>query len=416
MSFFRSVFGVRVTRSLRSASPRPLALAVLILSSSLVASVPAHGQDVAVGDTITLVKRQLHIPAHPAPGDNHVSFRFKSLSSATVLDLDAATSWVRIQAEVAGGGGDSGWITRKYIASTVPSTGDLLEDELAWCPFKGSPVPHPSGRLRIATWNLGNLHRQNGQSIFADSVKRQDIDYKRLRCYVRLFDPDILAVQEVDGEEALKRVVDTDVYDVHVSGRPNSELGGKQNTGFAFKKGLDATVRPDFTDLDVGNDGLRHGTRLDVEHNGTTMKLMSVHLKSGCFSNTTTNPSACDKLSQQIPILEDWIDARASEPEPFILLGDFNRRFNEALDVAWSELDDANPPNADLSSVTAEMPISCRGNEFTRFIDHIVLDKRAAAFVELSSFRHITFRQADKDRWDHISDHCPVVVDLFIEQ
>ena len=368
-----------------------------------------------MGDTITLVERRSNIPAHPAPGENSVSVRFASGSQATVLDLDAATSWVRIQGEIVGGGSGSGWITRRYIAGTVPSTGDLLADELDWCLPKGSPDPHPSGRLRIGTWNLGNLHRSSNQSIFPDSVKRRDLDYDRLRCYVRLFDPDILAVQEVDGEEALERVVDTDVYNVHVSSRPKSpNLGGAQNTGFAFKKGLVAKERPDFTDLDV-NGRLRHGTRLDVEHGGTTIKLMSVHLKSGCFSNTTTNTSACDRLSQQIPILEGWIDARADEPDPFIVLGDFNRRFNENMDVAWSELDDAMPPNADLRSVTADMPISCRGNEFTRFIDHIVVDRRAESFVELTSFRHITFRQADRFAWDRISDHCPVVVDLFID-
>ena len=37
-------------------------------------------------------------------------------------------------------------------------------------------------------------------------MKRTAVDYDRMRCYVRLFDPDVLAVQEVDGEEALSRV------------------------------------------------------------------------------------------------------------------------------------------------------------------------------------------------------------------
>jgi endonuclease/exonuclease/phosphatase family metal-dependent hydrolase len=51
-------------------------------------------------------------------------------------------------------------------------------------------------------------------------VKRTAVDDDRMRSYVRLFDPDILAVQEVDGEEALSRVVDTEVYDVYVDDRP----------------------------------------------------------------------------------------------------------------------------------------------------------------------------------------------------
>ena len=399
---------------MRPAPPRSRRqiLALVALASLLAPALPAFGQDVAVGDTLTLVERQLGIPAHPAPGDSHVSLRFESGSKATALDLDAASGWVRIAGETLDGGSGSGWITRKYIASTEPATGDLVQDALAWCPAKGSSAPHPAGRLRIATWNLGNLHAVSGRSIFPDSVRRTDLDYDRLRCYVRLFDPDILAVQEVDGEEALARVVDTDVYAVHVSSRAATGLGGRQNTGFAYKRGLAVTERPDFTALDVSG-GLRHGTRLDVTLGGTTYKLMSVHLKSGCFSNGTNNADACNELAQQLPILESWIDEAASAPEPFLVLGDFNRRLNEELDIAWAELDDATPPNADLTSVTAEMPISCRGNEFTRFIDHIVVDKRAAAAVELSSFRHVTFRQADSDDWDRISDHCPVVVDLW---
>ena len=77
---------------------------------------------------------------------------------------------------------------------------------LAWYPPKSSPAPHPSGQLRLATWNLENLHAQDGQSTSLEpdpSVKRTATDDDRIRCDVQLFDPDILAVQEVDGEAAL---------------------------------------------------------------------------------------------------------------------------------------------------------------------------------------------------------------------
>jgi hypothetical protein len=55
---------------------------------------------------------------------------------------------------------------------------------------------------------------------------------------VGLFDPDILAVKEVDGQAARRRVVDPDVYDVHVDDRPKGALNGQQHTGFAFKRGV----------------------------------------------------------------------------------------------------------------------------------------------------------------------------------
>ena len=380
----------------------------------------AKAQDLNSGDVVQLVEREPHIPAHPAPGDTGVHLRFVSGSRATVLGTDQPTGWIEIQGEPLEGNQNIGWVVRGYIAERL-SDGDTdtATSELDWCPAKGSPNVHASGRLRIATWNIGNLHAIDGESTYTGSdpsVKRSAIDYERIRCYVRLFDPDILAVQEIDGDAALSRVVDTDAYDVHVSDRPKGSLNGMQNTGFAFKRGLQVTKLPDFTALDFRGDGtLRYGARIDLAHNGQTISLMSVHLKSGCFESTSTS-SACGSLMAQIPILEQWIDDMAGNPNAFIVLGDFNRRFNVPADTVWAEIDDANPANADLTALTQNMPISCRSNEYTEFIDHIVLDHRAANWVDRSSFRHINFRQADKDDWDKISDHCPVAVELWVQE
>ncbi len=288
--------------------------------------------------------------------------------------------------------------------------------ELAWCPQKGSPDPDPSGRLRVATWNLGNLHAKDGQPTYKyprPSVKRFPIDYLRIKCYVRLFDPDILAVQEVDGEEALQRVVDTDVYHIHVSERAKKGLNGKQNTGFAYKKGLDVVEQPDFVDLDISKGSLRRGTRIDLTHNGQTFLLMSVHLKSFCFDNSDSGAD-CDKLFSQVSKLEEWIDDAAAGPNPFIVLGDFNRRFNLPDDFVWADLDDSEPLNADLTTVTKGKKTNCRDNKYPQFIDHIVFDKRGIEFVDRSSFRQVTFRQEDETVWDKISDHCPGVVEMLI--
>jgi endonuclease/exonuclease/phosphatase family metal-dependent hydrolase len=376
----------------------------------------AGAQNPLVGDTVVLVERDIHIPAHPAPGNTDVPFRFTSGSSALILAIDPATGWVQIRGEQVGGAEAIGWITKTFIAGETTPT---VPAELAWCPPKGSPTPLAGGRLRVAAWNLGNLHAKDGESTFGGgdpSVKRFAVDYERIRCYVRLFDPDILAVQEVDGEEALLRVVDTDVYDVHVSARPKpSDMNGKQNTGFAYKKGLTVQEQPDVQTLDVTTDGtLRRGTRIDVTHNGHTFALMSLHLKSGCV-DATSSGSACTTLEKQIPRLEDWIDDAAGGAMPFIVLGDFNRRLNVSGDTVWAELDDAQPANADLTAITENMPISCQENTFIEFIDHIVFDKRAIAFADRTSFRHMTFRQADKPVWDKISDHCPVMVEMWVK-
>jgi endonuclease/exonuclease/phosphatase family metal-dependent hydrolase len=50
----------------------------------------------------------------------------------------------------------------------------------------------------------------------------------------------------------------------------------------------------------------------------------------------------------------------------------------------------------------------------TEFIDHIVVDPRVLPWVDRSSFRQVTYRQADKAVWGQLSDHCPVLVELWI--
>ena len=292
---------------------------VMLLGMSILAS-PTLGIDKStlnVGDTVKLAQRDNDIPGHPGDGDQHLSVRLKAESQAEVLEIG---NWVKVKGTSNNGTSGTAWIVAKYIDSIVspgaidnpPSNGGGSNNNADssshdWCPAKGSSSPHPSGRLRIATWNIENLHAQDGGQVYPNSsVKRYPIDYERIKCYTRLIDADIVAVQEIDGEEALRRVFDNDVYDFHMSSRNTS-----QDTGFAYKKGLTVTERPDYTALDVG--GVRRGCRIDVTHNGKTIRLMSVHLKSGCFSNNHSG-SACNKLKQQVPKLEEWIDTSALFP------------------------------------------------------------------------------------------------------
>jgi endonuclease/exonuclease/phosphatase family metal-dependent hydrolase len=100
---------------------------------------------------------------------------------------------------------------------------------------------------------------------------------------------------------------------------------------------------------------------------------------------------------------------------PFIVLGDFNRRFTQPHDQVWADLDDGDPANADLTALTQDMPITGRDNTFPGFIDHIVVDRRVLPWVDRTSFRQVTYRQADTAVWDQLSDHCPVLVELWVQ-
>jgi hypothetical protein len=123
----------------------------------LVTATLAHAEGVQPGDQVRFIERDQHIPAHPAPGHSSVHLRFVSGSTATVLRVDAATGWIEVRGEPLQGTANTGWITPRYLGSR-PAGGEPTSDPLAWCPPKGSPAPHPSGRLRLATRNLENLH------------------------------------------------------------------------------------------------------------------------------------------------------------------------------------------------------------------------------------------------------------------
>ena len=84
---------------------------------------PAFGQAFSAGDTVRLVERDSHIPAHAAAGDNRVPFRFASGSTVQILAIDQPMSWLQIQGEKVSGEPGQGWITRRYAVSAA---GDLF--------------------------------------------------------------------------------------------------------------------------------------------------------------------------------------------------------------------------------------------------------------------------------------------------
>ena len=106
-----------------------------------------------------------------------------------------------------------------------------------------------------------------------------------------------------------------------------------------------------------------------------------------------------------VPALEAWIDQAATGPDRFIILGDWNRRLGLAGDAVWTEIDDGEPANADLRLADEGISPKC-DPRYDSFIDHIVLDKRAAA--DMLAFAETLYAPGEK----HYSDHCPVMVTL----
>jgi len=157
------------------------------------------------------------------------------------------------------------------------------------------------------------------------------------------------------------------------------------------------------------------------------MTLMNVHLKSGCPEGPISESATADcvSLAAQVAPLEAWIDAQASAGRRFAVLGDFNRRLSRergpARDAAgrlqnlWAEIDDRDPPAADLVRLSEKLPFTkCVSNDpYTSFVDEIVLGRDLASRLRPGGYVRITYSDADA-RERRLSDHCPVGVELSL--
>lgn len=290
----------------------------------------------------------------------------------------------------------------------------LLLSLAACAPQPGRPAAvgtTHAAPLKLASWNLEFLAEKDG----VGCAPRVPEDYAAMRRIVDALDADVIAFQEAENPKAAARIFDPARFTIVMEtrpGNPSGTCGGKhpeqqvirQAIGFAIRKGIAFDRHADLTSLMLGNPQLRSGVDITLRPRGQApTRLLSVHLKSGCFSGAEAK--ACPVLRQQIPALESWIDAAANGPDRFAILGDWNRRLALPGDGVWREIDDSEPANADLRLADEGTRPRC-DPRYDSFIDHIVLDRRAAAAMR--GFEETTYAPGAK----HHSDHCPVSVTL----
>lgn len=315
----------------------------------------------------------------------------------------------------------------------------LLAGSLALAACAEEPAAPVDGRIMLATWNLewliepttfdelariclarGGRARGEQRTIPCDLVpdrRWDEADFARLRDFAATIPADVVALQEVDGSAAARRVFVQ--HDFCFTARPHV-----QNVGFAIRAGIAHRCNAEYRELGLADNDVRWGADLTL-FPGTDreIRLLAVHLKSGCNRDPlTADRDACRTLQQQVPVLEAWIDARAGERVPFAVLGDFNRRFDRefapgrtasgAIIAMWPEIDDGEPPEADLVNPgEAPATVACRQQDPVRPpIDHILLSATLGRAVVPGSYRMWTYpRGANSGRWP---DHCLFSVSL----
>jgi len=265
-----------------------------------------------------------------------------------------------------------------------------------------------AAELRIAAWNLEHLNDSEGKGC----LPREREDYEAIARQVTELDADIVAFQEVENEAAARRVFPSSRWRVEVSSRSSTDPGqpcwrrpdrrlGHLATGFALRRGIDYHRHRDLSALGDAGPYHRWGTDITIMRGGRALRLLSVHLETGCWGTRQDRDprrkETCAFLRSQVRTLALWTEARQEAEEPFVILGDFNRRLAVPGDWAWATLS-SSVPTLELAAAGRSSRCDPR---FPEFIDHLVLGGGAETMRKPRSFR-------EAHRKGPHPDHCAV--------
>jgi hypothetical protein len=140
------------------------------------------------------------------------------------------------------------------------------------------------------------------------------------------------------------------------------------------------------------------------------LRLLSVHLKSGCRDGRLDDPArpACATLLEQASVLRDWTRARAAEggaTEGFVVLGDFARSMEGADDLAARIAG-----GVALTRAASGHASPCWGRG--PFVDDLLIGGAAAGWLRPGSLRVMVYRETGADWRERLSPHCAVSIRL----
>ncbi|MFP4529327.1 MAG: endonuclease/exonuclease/phosphatase family protein [Candidatus Kapaibacterium sp.] len=236
-----------------------------------------------------------------------------------------------------------------------------------------------------------------------DRKDRTSEDYKLIAETITESGADILALQEIENDEALFRILkylpDYSFY--------CGDGGRALNTAVIFRKNMQVDFLGEYTQLQYDR-YQRPGLIVRCKYGNFDWLMMVVHFKSTSRYDDTPEKLMRSRTirAYQAEIASRWADSvlAAGNEEDVLILGDFNdtprRKKNPTLQGMLS--------NDNLNFITTDLK-SCKFPAMY-VIDHIVVsDTAMIRLLEGSAHVHDFNRVYPKEEAKDISDHCPVL-------
>ena len=269
-----------------------------------------------------------------------------------------------------------------------------------------------SEAMRVVTWNVEHL----AYPIENGCRPRTADEITGLQKYTKSLDADIVGLQEVGSEAAVRLLFPEDEWQVVMSDRPDSDPFECRQNGFnSTQQKVAFAVRKDIPILKVTHHdqfmldrpGLRYGIAITVATPLGETEILNLHMKSGCFIDNFTrgDSEACETFSRQVPYLIELVGQYEASGKPYVLIGDFNHRITAPYNRLTQTLQRAAPS---LSVATQQM-IGCHP-WYPAPIDNVVVGNTNPAPIAKTA-QAIAFEDMNVDNM--LSDHCAVAVDLL---
>lgn len=269
--------------------------------------------------------------------------------------------------------------------------------------------------LRVATWNIENFWHVAGESLRGPYKGRDQVrtaqDYDDLRAVIARIDAHIWGLQEMGSPESVRALFPEDTWTLVFSARYNPRNPRDIYTALAIRTDTAEVMETTQIPLSVRGTN-REGTAARLNLGQEEVWVASVHLKAGCRNDDpdTSRRDQCEVMAQQLPILEDWIDARLDTG--VLIMGDFNRhlmgetRSIEGEDPVWQDLADGAPQR--LLAFPFASQVNCPEGRYgnrTWPVEFILMNADWAQRSQPGPYMQSMGGSA-------LSDHCPVMVEF----